>query len=75
MLQTSLTQEEEDKLKRQLDEPVPPLSEESKKCCPADFEYFDNMINDLINSEQAEDLEKFINVKMIKIDQKDANWK
>ncbi|CAC5358630.1 unnamed protein product [Mytilus coruscus] len=41
-----LIQEEEDKLKKQLDEPVPPLSEESKTCYLVDF---DNIIDSLLN--------------------------
>ncbi|CAG2217748.1 unnamed protein product [Mytilus edulis] len=50
------TQEEEDKLKIQLEEPIPPLSEASKKCCPTDF---DNILNSLLN---CRDLENYINV-------------
>ncbi|XP_071131160.1 uncharacterized protein [Mytilus edulis] len=50
------SQEEEDKLKKQLEEPAPPLSEASQKCCPPDF---DNILNSLLNSR---DLENSINV-------------
>ncbi|XP_052071970.1 uncharacterized protein LOC127710242 [Mytilus californianus] len=52
-----LTQEEEDKLKQQLEEPVPPLTEESKNCCPADFH---NILNSLWN---CKDLESYITVE------------
>lgn len=58
MLQTYVpsSQEEEDKLKKQLEEPAPPLSEVSQKCCPPDF---DNILNSLLNSR---DLENSINL-------------
>ncbi|CAC5358632.1 unnamed protein product [Mytilus coruscus] len=51
-----LTQEEEDKLKAQLDEPAPPLSEASKNCYPPDF---DNILSSLLN---CNDLENSITV-------------
>lgn len=49
------TQEEEDTLQKQLEEPAPPLSEASEICCPPDF---DNILSSLLNDE---DLESSIN--------------
>lgn len=56
-----LTLEEEDTLKKQLDEPAPPLSEESMNCCPPDFE---NILSSLLNCQSHDISTNFDDIKV-----------